>query len=517
MTCETSVPSLRSSLSHSIAKRLEYRARVDTPYLQEIERLYCAHDLLHWVNHWAWTYDPREAVSTLPFDLFPKQEEFLGWLQAREAAQEDGLAEKSRDVGFTWLCCTYALHAWLFRDGCAIGFGSRKESLVDTLGDPDSIFEKLRILLRNLPAWMRPAGFSEKEHDNFCKLLNPANGSTITGEGGDNIGRGGRKTLYFIDEAAHLERPQRIEAALSATTRCRIWVSTPNGPGNPFAKKRFSGRIPVFTFHWRDDPRKDEAWYAAEQRRLNDPVIVAQELDIDYTASIAGICIPARWVRAAVGLELLARGPVAAGLDIAEEGRNRSVFIARQGPVVRMPTVLAPGNTTRTAYAAVGEAERAAATVLSYDSVGVGAGVRGTLDSMERKLPFTPQAVNTGQAPTETRWPDGRTSKERFLNLRAELWWTLRLRFEKAYEYRLWQQEAEGGFEHPAEEMISLPDCSELIAQLSLPLAEPTETGKVQIESKKKMRARGVESPDHADALALAFYVALEKREADVF
>ncbi len=54
--------------------------------------------------------------------------------------------------------------------------------------------------------------------------------------------------------------------------------------------------------------------------------------------------------------------------------------------------------------------------------------------------------------------------------------------------------------------MISLPDCPELIAELSLPLAERTETGKIKLESKDRMRARGVKSPDYADALALAFH-----------
>jgi hypothetical protein len=197
-----------------------------SPRLQGLELAVCARDAAHWVNTWGWTYDPREPAPTLPFDLFPKQAELLRWLARREAAQEDGLVEKSRDMGVTWLCCAYALHGWLFRPGFACGFGSRKLDLVDKIGDPDCIFDKLRFLLRNLPGWMLPAGFRAEAHDCHAKLVNPANGSTITGEGGDQIGRGGRKSLYFVDEAAFLEHPQLVERSLSQTTRSRAVVLT---------------------------------------------------------------------------------------------------------------------------------------------------------------------------------------------------------------------------------------------------------------------------------------------------
>jgi hypothetical protein len=105
----------------------------------------------------------------------------------------------------------------------------------------------------------------------------------------------------------------------------------------------------------------------------------------------------------------------------------------------------------------------------------------------------------TGSSPTLQRWPDGKTSVEKFLNLRAEIWWCLRVRFEKAYEFR------EKGIPHPVEQMISIPDCPRLIAELSQCLKEYTNTGKLKVESKDDMRARGVASPDHADALGLCF------------
>src|SRR5262249_29852206 len=157
---------------------------------------------------------------------------------------------------------------------------------------------------------------------------NPANGATITGEGGDQIGRGGRASVYFVDEAAFLERPRSGERALSQTTRVRIDVSTHNGPGTPFYAKRFGGKGAVLVMDWKDGPRKNHTetradgttvypWYE-EQKRRYDPVTVAQEIDRDPHASVENITIPAAWVRAAVGLRLPAGDVPVAGLDVAE-------------------------------------------------------------------------------------------------------------------------------------------------------------------------------------------------------
>lgn len=493
----------------------------DDGQAQALERAYCARNLIHWTQTWAWTYDPRMPAPVMPFDLFPRQIELLHWIGERDRRQENGLVEKSRDTGVSFICCLYALHGWLFRPGFQCAFGSRKMEYVDAKGDPKSIFEKLRLLLSRLPGWMLPAGFREKDHSCCAKLINPANGATLTGEGGDNIGRGGRSTVYIVDEAAFLEHSALIDRALSQTTRCRIDVSTPNGPGNSFAAKRFGGHVPVFTFHWRDDPRKSAVWYEEEKRR-HDPVTIAQELDIDYTASVEGICIPAAWVRAAVGLaewarathgvELSASGDAVAGLDVAEEGANKSAFVVRRGTIVDEAMVWGKCNTTETAWRARELARKAGVKTVYFDANAVGAGVRGTWATAEEKLPFRAQGVMTGAAPTDARWPDGRSSKEKFLNLRAELWWGLRVRCERAYEYR------ELGIQHALDSMISLPNDPQLIAELSQVLVQYTESGKIKIEAKSDMKRRGVASPDVADALTLAFMASgLRKLTADMF
>src|SRR6202035_2707667 len=102
------------------------------------------------------------------------------------------------------VCAAISVHIWLFLSGSAIGWGSRKQELVDKLGVPDSIFEKMRILIRNLPEDFYPKGFDPDAHMSFMRIMNPETGSSISGDVGDGIGRGARKLIFFKDEAQPL-------------------------------------------------------------------------------------------------------------------------------------------------------------------------------------------------------------------------------------------------------------------------------------------------------------------------
>lgn len=240
---------------------------------------------------WGMTTDPRNLdyglPVTIPFLLFPRQEEWIDWIMERSRNHENGLTEKSREMGLSWTSVGLASALCLFNREMVIGFGSRKEEYVDSTVDPKALFWKVRKFIATLPAEFR-GGWDERKHSRFMSVEFPDTGAVIKGEAGDNIGRGDRTTLYFVDEAAFLQRPLLIDAALSQTTRCRIDLSSVNGMNNPFAQKRHSGKIPVFTFHWRSDPRKDDEWYRKECEKIDNPIIVAQELDLNYQASAEG-------------------------------------------------------------------------------------------------------------------------------------------------------------------------------------------------------------------------------------
>jgi phage terminase large subunit len=188
--------------------------------------------IAHFINDWGMTFDPRLAdiglPTTIPLILFPKQWEFIEWSLGQWRKREPGAAEKSRDFGLSWLAVAMSASLCLFREGLQIGFGSRKEEYVDSTKSPKALFWKGRQFLSLLPAEFRN-GWSLKDAAHM-RIDFPATGSVMTGEAGDNIGRGDRASIYWTDEDAHLERPQLIEASLSQTTNCRIPHLDPQGP-----------------------------------------------------------------------------------------------------------------------------------------------------------------------------------------------------------------------------------------------------------------------------------------------
>lgn len=523
----------RAGAQAALAWRIERQlALQDDRVAQAMELELCRRDKFRFFT-WAWTYDPRLVPDPahVPLDLFARQREMVQWFDARTAAKEDGLLEKSRDVGFTWVAGGWCWHAWRFIPGFKSTFGSRKAELVDKLGDPDSIFEKIRLLYRSLPLWFMPEGFRAFEHDKYMLLLNPENGNTIRGEAGEEMGRGGRSTAYMVDEAAFLEHADRVESATSANADVRIWASSVNGMDNLFARKRFGGQLrpdQIFRFHYSDDPRKNEVW-VKEMKNKTEPHSWASNYDIDYSASVEGICIPAAWVEAAKkiagvlkerGIEMLPAVEGVAGGDIGA-GKAKSVFIARFGPVALLPKSWSDPDTIDTAHKMLDEARAAQlkrpdgfeckVKYLRYDSVGIGHGIAAIMKrNPQRGLVVT--GVNTGQPPTETRWPDGETSQDKFANLRAESWWTMRTRFKLTYDtYMFLTGQDPEGRAHMANELIAIPDdtagpdASTLATQLSCLKWQRNEKGKILMESKIHLAKRGVASPDHADALALTF------------
>ena len=490
---------------------------------------------LEFIQDWGVTYDPRNAGSgiptLMPFVPFKKQKEFVQFLYECLLDQEDGGVEKCRDVGATWICCNFSVWAWIFLDGVSIGWGSRKEQLVDKLGDPDSIFEKMRIVVENLPSFLKPVGFKYKEHCTYMKIINPANGSTITGEAGDNIGRGGRKTLYFKDESAHYERPEKIEAALGDNTNVQIDISSVNGPATVFqrridagvhwhpGRKIPTGQVRVFVFDWRDHPLKTEEWYNRRKekaRREGLLHVFAQEVDRDSAAAVEGVLIPTDWVNAAVDshlkLDLPIEGATMAALDVADEGKDSNCLTIRKGILLfSVSEWFFSPDTGETTRKAMFKCKIHKASTFQYDSIGVGSGVKSESNRLkkEKLLPKTLKTIIPWAGSGKIMNPEGRVipkdkqspkNKDFYYNLKAQGWWMLRTRFQKTF---LAVTERE---KYPAEELISI--CSKIkhIAQLKKELSQPTystnNSGQIIIDKTPD----GARSPNMADSACINFW-----------
>jgi phage terminase large subunit len=458
------------------------RIRADPAILGGLKEFYKDHPV-EFINEWGMTFDPRNAEiglpTTVPFILFAKQAEFITWLRERWLGREDGLAEKSRDMGVSWLCVGFAVWMWLFHAGTVIGFGSRKEEYVDDLNDPKSLFWKARAFINLLPIEFRPKTWDAKKHAPFMTLKNPENGSAIVGESGDNIGRGNRTSIYFKDESAFYERAESIDAALSQTSNCKIDVSTPNGNGNPFYRKRHGGKIKIFTFHWRDDPRKGPEWYAKQQETL-DPVVLAQEVDIDYNASTTDSWISGALVEAAQRMgpaDVVANGPWMVGVDAAHMGDDESIISCRRGllslPQIARKQIDGPElawlveDTCQGLIDAGGEI---GSIVIELDGPGV-----SCYDTLKRgRFADKVVGIHTG----------ARLSDNRNYNVKSKLW--------------------RDGLEYLKAGGCSVPKDPELKAQLAA-VRYIYKDGLLLMEPKKDHKKRLGRSPDRADGWILTF------------
>jgi hypothetical protein len=497
---------MTSKFTEEFARRAaSYAAIKGDPVAIAVLKSHYKNNPYDFISDWGTTYDPRNAArddrpTLMPFIPYEYQKDFIEWLHSCMKDQADGLVEKARDMGATVTCVAFSVWAWLFVPGASVGWGSRKEALVDRLGDPDSIFQKIRDFIKFLPSFLLPDGLNSREHLTFMKCINPENNNTITGEAGDNIGRGGRKLIYFKDESAHYERAELIEAALGDNTNVQIDISSVNGTGNLFYKKRHSGRVRVFVMDWRDHPDKDQEWY--EKRRDTAEAqgighIFAQEVDRDYAAAVEGVFIPSKWVKAAINLKIPDTGQGVVGFDVAdEEGVDTNAACVMKGPVVKSVTEWNGVDVSASTHRTATICNDNNINLCGYDSIGVGAGVRGPAKS-HSGITFTP--INVGSKKLPGTWRDtGRRNADMFVNLKAKLMWALREKFHRTWKHvnKIEQYEPH--------ELISIPNDHELVNEISQPLIEYDEVGRIKVESKKKMKARGIKSPNRLDSLVLA-------------
>jgi phage terminase large subunit len=500
-----------------LLQKIRVSIKEDDKFLPTL-RVFYRENPAQFICDWGTTYDPRNVErglpAQIPFILFDKQIEFVDYVIRKWKSQSPGLVEKSRDMGVSWLSTSLACTLCLFYEGMAIGFGSRKEEYVDKIGSPKSLFFKARMFMSNIP----------KELSNYWDIANdapymrvnfPLTGSYISGEAGDNIGRGDRSSIYIVDEASYLERPELVEASLSQTTNCRIDVSSAHGMANPFAQKRHSGKIEVLTLHWRDDPRKDEAWYAKQCEEL-DPVTVAQEIDINYSASVEGVLIPNAWVQAAIDAHIVLgiqpTGAKFGSLDVADEGIDTNAFCGAHGILIEelLEWSGKGDDIFGTVQRAFGICDNHGYVTFRYDADGLGAGVRGDARVInDQRVASNRKLINVeafrgsaGVFAPEVEDVKGRKNQDFFANMKAQAWWSLRARFQRTYRA---VKERFSGVSY--DEIISIPSSLPLRQKLVMELSQPTYSintvGKVVVDKTPD----GAKSPNLADAVMIRFAI----------
>ncbi len=333
------------------------------------------------------------------------------------------------------------------------------------------------------------------------------------GQGGDNIGRGDRTSFYFVDEAVYLEHPETVDASLSNTTNCRQDISSVNGMNNSFARRRHSGKVKTFTLHWRDDPRKDQAWYDKKVIEIDNPIIVAQEIDIDYNASATGVVIPSAWVQAAVDahikLGITPTGKKSGALDVADEGADKLAYCSGHGILINhLEEWSGKGDDIyQSVVKAFDITDNQGHDEFKYDADGLGAGVRGdarVINDARIVQGVAPIKVLPFRGSAAVWKPDkefikGRKNIDYFKNAKAQGWWMLRERFKITY------RAVKEGMPFDPDDIISLDSRMPLLTKLTLELSQPTyslnNVGQIIIDKQPE----GATSPNCGDSVMIRF------------
>lgn len=504
------------------AERLN-RIRQNPSVLPTLYQFY-RDNIAQFIIDWGCTVDPRNIEigrpAMIPFLLFQKQEEWVNWFIDCWRSGKFCLTEKSRDMGISWLAMSVSVSICLLNDNVNVGIGSRKEDCVDQRGDPNSLFWKGREFIKHLPVEFR-RNWNENKNSAHMRLIFPTTNSAIVGEAGKNMGRGGRTSFTFVDEAAHLEHPEMIETSLSQTTNCRCDISTPFGMANPFAQKRHSGKIPVFILDWRDHPAKDLEWYERTCDKIGDPVIIEQEINRSYTASVPGIVIPAVWVTASIDahlkLNITVSGIRKVGFDVADRGADLNSLIGRHGILVEKSDIWSGKHDD--IFISVEKVfswcDIHKYSDVDYDADGLGASVRGDAkvinDRRQSKISFTGfQGSGSVVMPHSDAFERrgiknselGRKNVDFYENRKSQAWWSVRRRFEITYLAVTGQINKS---DYSPDEIISLSSKIDNLYQLRNELSQPTysssKSGKLLINKSPE----NTKSPNLADALVIAF------------
>ncbi len=270
----------------------------------------------------------------------------------------------------------------------------------------------------------------------------------------------------------------------------------------------------MFTFHWKDNPLKDQAWYDKRREKAEAEGLLhifAQEVDCDYAGSIDGVIIKPEWIRASVDahlkLGIKASGMKIAGQDVADGGGDKNALAIMHGIVLRFCDYWG-GEADAAAFVSVPACIELGVDELYYESTGVGAGFKGGINAIKAQggIPSRLKVYpwNPAGNPMDFDEPcipgdmESPTNGEQYKNMKAQGYFRLRARF-----YKTWRAVVYGD-KFPENELISLdsriPRLQELMMELAQPVHKLSTNGKTMVDKKPN----GASSPNMADSINIA-------------
>jgi hypothetical protein len=196
----------------------------------------------------------------------------------------------------------------------------------------------------------------------------------------------------------------------------------------------------------------------------------------------AGGLIPIAWVKAAQLRDLSKtaseKGAInELGADVGGGGDD-SATCHRKGDTYRILRSYTEPDTMKQCGVIIDDLISTGATCVKVDKIGIGWGIVNRGQELNR--PFI--GINVGEGATE----DDTASDERFANLKAELWWSVRGLFERG--------------------LVDIdPEDDDLAAELCSIRYIRMSSGKIKIEPKRRDdKGKVIASPNRAEALMLA-------------
>lgn len=194
----------------------------------------------------------------------------------------------------------------------------------------------------------------------------------------------------------------------------------------------------------------------------------------DFPQSSDDTLIPLAWIEAAEArfLEAQDSSPIEIGVDVARFGSDDSVITVRKGIKSYIHSTIHGQDTMELTGRIIQAFKETEAQRIKVDVIGVGSGVVDRLS----ELRFPVIAMNGAEAARDP---------EKFINKRAEWYWSLRERYKEG--------------------AIAIEQNDELEGELASIKYKYDSRGRIQIESKEEIKKRSQKSPDRADSQNYAF------------
>lgn len=293
-----------------------------------------------------------------------------------------------------------------------------------------------------------------------------------------------------LDEVADMDPAvwgSILRPALGVHGGWALFIGTPKGV-NLFSEVYFAAlKDPT----WHADMRRASetgvisAAELVDARRTMSEAQYAQEMDCDFHASATNTLIQLPLVLAAQERNPRQQewdyAPKVMGVDVAYEGDDSSVICKRQGLVCFQMQEIRGVDPVDLAGRVALVADKWKADAIFVDQTGIGAGTVARLLQLGYRQTI---GVNNG----------GKSPNPKEQNMGAHQWW----------EMAAWVKTG------------SLPVDTRLAHDLTArQYTYSNKVGRLELESKRAMKKRGLKSPDFADALALTFAEPVQSHRKD--